>query len=422
MEHIALAAIAVLIIGYGLISRWLEHTVITGPIVFVAFGLLLSPLALGVIHLEPDSEVINLIANATLIVVLFADASRIKLGLIRREGDIPLRLLTVGLALTMVGGAVVAWLIFGDLNLLQAAVLAIILSPTDAALGQVVVSSERVPTRIRTALNVESGLNDGIALPFLLLFIALATSGEHSNDAAYWVNFTSRQLILGPLIGAAVGYFGGRLVQFGAQRELMEITFQKLSMVGLAILAFTLAETVHGNGFMAVFIAGMFFGNSTTEKVCGRVYEFAEVEGSLLVLLTFMLFGSVFVSDVLLSLSWQMVVYALLSLTVIRMVPVALCLIGKGFERSTVLFLGWFGPRGAASILYILLVLDATDMPQREIVVHTATLTILLSVVLHGLSALPGVNRYVNALESAEDMDSMPEMAEVTPMATRVIY
>ncbi|MEM7030222.1 MAG: cation:proton antiporter, partial [Chloroflexota bacterium] len=286
-------------------------------------------------------------------------------------------------------------------------------------LGQAVVSSPRVPIRIRQALNVESGLNDGIALPILLFFVSIAGAQEATGDAAYWIQFAALQIILGPIVGAGVGYLGGKLIAWAEKHNWVSASFQRLVALGLALLAFALAELVGGNGFIAAFCAGMTLGN-LFRNVCGHLHEFAEAEGQLLTLLTFMFYGAVMLPPAFALFSWQIVVYAILSLTLIRMVPTAISLLGMGLRWRTTLFLGWFGPRGIASILYCLLILEAAELAGRDTMYSIIMITVLMSIFAHGLTAVPWSNWYGAHAEANKGDTSMPELDSVSEMPTRL--
>ena len=278
MGIVTLAAIALFILAFGLISGRIQKSVISPPMVFVLFGLLVSNRVLGVIDLTAENEIIRTVAELTLVLVLFTDASRINLSNLRREHNIPVRLLSLGLPLCIVFGTLLAAIVFDYLSFLEGAILATILAPTDAALGQAVVSSPRVPVRIRQALNVESGLNDGIALPILLFFISVAGAAEQTETSGFWIRFAAMQLVLGPIVGIAVGFFGGKLVEQAGRTEWMSRTFQELAALGLSFLAYALAEMVNGNGFISAFCAGLTLGN-TSRAVCTCLYEFAAAKG-----------------------------------------------------------------------------------------------------------------------------------------------
>jgi len=408
MEHLGLAALAAFILSFGLISRRLESTSITGPMIFAAFGVIAGPALLGILELDVESEVVNGLAEATLVLVLFADAARIDLKILRKNFQTPGRLLGIGLPLTMLLGAGVALLLFESLSIWEAALVAVILAPTDAALGQAVVSSPKVPVRIRQALNVESGLNDGMCVPFVMILIALA-SGDSSQPAEYWLSYAAGQLLLGPAAGIVVGYLGGRLVSLGFRTKWMSHAFLQLSSLAVALLAFSAAEMIGGNGFIAAFVAGLTLGN-TSRDVCEDMMEFAETEGQLLGLLAFLAFGAANIVPAIQGVDGPVLLYAVLSLTVIRMLPVAVSLLGTGFRLPTYAFLGWFGPRGLASILYVLMALRAEEIAGREDIFAIVVATVLLSVFAHGFSAVPGASWYAEHSERRMAVD--PQCAE----------
>ncbi len=419
MDTRAFIIVALSILGFGLISRRIERTVFTAPMIFVGLGFLVSGHGLGWLSLEVGDQVIHTLAELTLVLVLFTDASRIDLSLLRREHDLPVRLLAIGMPLTLVLGAIVATLIFYEWSFWPAALLATILAPTDAALGQAVVSSSVVPVRIRQALNVESGLNDGIALPVVLILLAASCATEHHETVGYWFRFTAMQVTLGPLVGIAVGFLGAKAVERGVDSGWMSPAFQGLASLGLALLAFAGAESIGGNGFIAAFCAGLTLGN-TLRSACERLYEFAEAEGQLLTLLIFMIFGAAMVPDALAHINGRMVLYAALSLTVIRMLPVALSLLGAKLRKESVLFLGWFGPRGLASILFGLLVVEASVLEVRHEILAVVMVTVLMSVIAHGLTAVPGASWYARRASSFGGESSVEEHMEVAEMPVRI--
>ncbi len=422
MSTFAFALLALFVLGFGLISGRLERSMITPPMAFVGFGILLGPL-LGVIHIELESEGTRLLAELTLILVLFTDAARIDLQGLKHEYNLPVRLLSFGLPLMILFGTFLATWIFPELGFGEAAVLSTILAPTDAALGQAVVSSPNVPVRVRQALNVESGLNDGICLPFLLIFLSLAdvemtASGE---SLSFWVIFTLRQVILGPIVGAAVGYVGGWLLTRSSDREWVTTSFQDLGALSLSLLAFALAELVGGNGFIAAFCAGLALGNGF-RAICSCLYEFGEAEGQLLILLTFTIYGAVMVAPALSALNLWIVLYGILSLTVLRILAVRLSLIPLQLQWETFLFLGWFGPRGVASVLYVLLILERSGLPHRELIFTVVIFTILISVFAHGLSAFPAAQAYATRLEPMKEEPDMIEHMPTMEMPMRLPY
>lgn len=289
--------------------------------------------------------------------------------------------------MTMVLGFVLAAVLVNSQDLWLAALVALILSPTDAALGQAVVTSERLPEPMRQAINVESGLNDGIALAPILMCVAALSGGEHTGSGS-WLFFVMRQLTLGPVAGIVVGWCGGRLVEGASQRGWMQPTFQRLVAGSLAVIAYAAAEQFHGNGFIAAYCAGLFLSTQTHE-VRERIQEFGEAEGQQMSLLVFLLFGLAMVPATAGYWDVSCLCYAILSLTVIRMIPVALCLRGAGLDTRAVGMIAWFGPRGIASVLYALMAIGKIGVTGYEKEFAVITLTVLMSIILHGVSAVP---------------------------------
>lgn len=376
------------VFAFGLVSRRLEGTVLTPPLVFVAAGILLGPAALGVVEFALDGHSVLLLGEIALVLVLFTDAARINLMALRQNEGLPLRLLGVGMPLSIALGTAAAALLLTDLTFWEAAIVGTVLAPTDAALGQAVVSNPRVPVRIRQSLNVEAGFNDGLSVPFLTLFLALAVAEEELQPASYWIRFTLEQVGLGVLVGVGVGLAGGWLCSQASRRGWMTDSFERLALLALALIAWALADQVGGNGFIAAFAGGLAVG-PTVERVGERLIRFTEAEGQLLNLSIFFIFG-VLSLGLMGALSWEVALYALLSLTVIRMLPVALSLIGTHLRSVSVLFTGWFGPRGLASIVLGLIVVEeAPLLSGRDQMEAVVAMTVFLSVLLHGVTAAP---------------------------------
>ena len=392
---------------FALVSGRLQGTVVTAPLVFILFGFLLGDGGLGVADVDPGHAVIHTIAELTLVLVLFTDAVRIDLRLVRADHDLPVRMLLVGLPFTMLAGALVASWVFPSFSVWEAALLAALLAPTDAALGQPVVSDPAVPVRIRQAINVESGLNDGIALPAVLLFSTLAGAGP--VDVTDWVRFVALQVTLGPVVGIVIGFAGARLLDEAVDRGWTSGTFQGIGILALAGLAFGVAELVGGNGFIAAFVGGLAFGHALRHP-CTFLLEFMETEGQLLMLVTFVVFGAALLPVGLSHLSPATLGYAALSLTAVRMIPVAASFVGTDVKAPTRLFLGWFGPRGLASILFVLLILEDAPVPHAEELLAITVLTVAMSALLHGVSAAPLAARYGRLTST------MGACAETTPV------
>jgi NhaP-type Na+/H+ or K+/H+ antiporter len=412
MEHVGFAAVLVCILIGAAVSRRVQGTIITLPMIYTVLGLLIGSAGLGLVHMGLDSEFIRIVAEVTLAILLATDASRIDLRRLWHDHSLPLRLLLVGLPLTMALGALVAIVMVPQLGLWEAAILAIILAPTDASLGQAVVSNPRVPVRIRQALNIESGLNDGFAMPFLLLAVALALGAETPGGPIDWLLGATSQILLGLLAGVVLGDFAVRFVEWGYRSRWMSSAFQKIATVSLILLAFGAAEMIGGNGFVAAFCMGATAGNLPKRaSELDTPVEHAEVEAQVLVLLTFIIFGAVMLPLALDGISASVILYAVLSLTVIRMVPVAISLRGIKVHRATTLFLGWFGPRGLASILYVVTILEAEALAGFALIFDIVMITVLLSVFAHGITAAPLANRYGDYMQAYES--EQPSAAEM---------
>ena len=408
---VSLAALAAVLFLYSLVSARLSARAITAPMVFVAAGLLLGPDVLGLFEFELDSESGLLLAEIALVIVLFADAARISPRALGGNRNLPLRLLGIGMPLTIGLGVLVGALLLGHIEFWEAAIIAAVLAPTDAALGQTVISSKRIPKRIRQALNVESGLNDGLSIPFLFLFVGLAAA-ETELDATSWITFAVQQVGIGALVGVGIGLAGGSLLERAMDKKLIKAPYQQLGLVGLAVAVWAIADQLGGNGFIAAFTAGLAAGRITPHTGEG-IIDFTDDEGQLLNLIVFFTFGATAIG-LLEPLTWQIAVYGLLSLTLIRMIPVAIATLGSGLRRSTVLLIGWFGPRGLASIILGLVVVsEEPELPALGTVVATMTFTVLVSVFAHGFSAAPLSRVYARSLERDDgkaEMEAAPEV------------
>ncbi|MDH3752501.1 MAG: sodium:proton antiporter [Acidimicrobiia bacterium] len=417
MQDIAL--LAALIGGYGLVSERLAKFWITAPMAFVAGGIAFGDAGLAVFDLDIENESVALLAEATLVLVLFADATRIDVMRLRSGYRLPARLLLIGFPLTVLAGLGLAWLVLDSLSWQEAGLVAAVLAPTDAALGAAVVNDERLPVRIRQGLNVESGLNDGLAVPVVTVFLALVVAEETGGGQTDWVEFVAEQIGYGTLIGVSVGCVGGISLRWADSRGWVEGVYRQLSTLSIAVGAFALAGTIDGNGFVAAFTAGLAF-SQVARELCGGVQDFTIDEGELLAGLTFIVFGAVLGGPAINELTWQIALYVVLSLTVVRMVPVAVSMIGAGTRRETVLFLGWFGPRGLASIVFGLLVLEETDSSSTRLMFVVVAWTVLVSVIAHGISAAPWSGRLAAELDTAaQDDPSMPEHVSVAEMPLR---
>jgi len=407
-----LMVLACVVFAFGIVSRRLEGTVLTAPIVFVLAGAVLGPAGLGLVEMGLDDHTVLLLGEIALALVLFTDAARTDLSTLRQNKALPLRLLGIGMPLTIALGTIIAALLLTDLTVWEAAIVGTVLAPTDAALGQAVVNNPRVPVQVRQALNVEAGLNDGLSVPFLALFLILAEADEEHLPAIAWARFALEQVGLGVLVGVGIGLAGGWLVAWASRKGWMAGTFQRLALLALALIAYALADQIGGNGFIAAFVGGLAVG-PTAKSVGEQLFRFTEAEGQLLSLSVFFVFGALAIG-LIQPLSWEVALYAFLSLTAIRVLPVALSLLRTRLARVSVLFAGWFGPRGLASIvLGLIVVAEAPQLAGRNEIEMVVASTVLLSVLLHGLTATPLSAAYARRVEGmAQDAPEKQEASE----------
>ncbi|HXD64336.1 MAG TPA: cation:proton antiporter [Solirubrobacteraceae bacterium] len=407
-----MAIVAGVVLAVAAVSRRLTGTPVTPAMVFVVVGVLVGPLVIDELTAAPTGEGVRTLAEATLAVVLFADASRIKPHVLRREYAVPLRLLGVGLPLTIAAGAVLAAVIFDQLNATEAIVLAILLAPTDAALGEAVVTEPRLPSRIRQGLNVESGLNDGICVPLLLIALAAAEIEDDASTSHLAIRVVAEQIGYGLLGGVAAGLAAAGVVAIAYERGLITESWLQVIPVAGAGLAYGIAAALGGSGFIAAFVAGAIFG-ALASRESEQASRLSEEVGELLGGVTLLVFGAILLGPVLRHVTWQIVLYAVLSLTLIRMLPVAVAMMGTGARTPTIGFLGWFGPRGLASIVFAVIVVEEAHLPQAATILATTYVTIGLSVIAHGITAAPLAIRYARWYEShphghRPSMESVP--------------
>ncbi len=406
-----LAIIAASVLSVAAVSRRLTGTSVTPAMVFVVVGVLVGPLVIDEVTAAPKGSTVRTLAEATLAIVLFADASRIKPRVLKREYAVPLRLLGIGLPLTIALGALLAALIFHELNATEALVLAILLAPTDAALGEAVVTEPRLPSRIRQGLNVESGLNDGICVPLLLIALAAADVEDKSASGHHALSIVAEEIGYGILGGVAAGLAAVFVIVVCYRGNLITGTWLQVIPVAGAGLAYGVAAALGGSGFIAAFVAGAIFGALVSQE-SEDASRLNEELGGLLGGVTFLVFGAVLLGPSLKHMSWQIVLYAVLSLTVVRMLPVAIAMIRTGASMPTVGFLGWFGPRGLASIVFAVIVVEEAHLPGAQTILLTTYMTIGLSVLAHGITAAPLANRYARWYES-HHTDHLPVMESV---------
>ena len=383
-----LGILALFAFAYSIIASRLGRTPVNGALVYLAFGALAGPVGLGLLDLSIGTEGIRLVAELTLALVLFTDASNADLSVLRRSFRIPQRLLLIGLPLTILLGFGAGVLLFPELGLLEVAILATMLAPTDAALGKAVVTNEAVPAKIREGLNVESGLNDGICVPILFTFLALASgSGGTGSTADIAMKFLAEEIGIGVAIGVGLAWLGSRGLRASGRRGWLEDPWVALPIVGLAFACFTLTQFAGGSGFIACFVGGLTFGAITPEHK-QAVLEGAEGTGEAFSMMTWVVFGAAIVLQHPGTADWRVVLYAVLSLTVIRMLPVFVSLLGFELRTDAKLFFGWFGPRGLASVVFAVIVANH-ELPGGDTITATVVATVVLSILAHGLTANP---------------------------------
>ncbi len=413
----SLAIIALAVLAVASVSGRIAGTPLTPAILFVAIGLFVGPKVLGEVDLSSSGSTVRTLAEATLALVLFSDASRINLRELRLGANVPVRLLGIGLPLTILLGALAAAAIFGQLSIEEAVIIGVVLAPTDAALGQAVVTNKLVPARIRQGLNVESGLNDGICVP--LLFIAVAAADVHSELAG---GRSAGTLVLeeigyGIVGGVAAGLLIAAIIRYAGPRKLITGAWLQVIPAAGAALAYGIASGLDGSGFIAAFVAGGVFGG-----VLGRdpadVNRLIDEVGGVFNGVTFLLFGAILLGPALGQVSWDLAIYAVLSLTVVRMVPVAISMLGTRARPATLAFMGWFGPRGLASIVFAVIVVEESQLPHQQTILLAIYLTVGLSILLHGITAAPLADRYGRWFE-AHSRASRPGMEGSPTTVTR---
>jgi len=381
-----LAILAIFIFLYSAVAGGIERTMISGPMVFTVVGLGIGPLGLGWLKPDLDNDGLRVLADITLALVLFIDAANADVSVVKRSFRIPQRMLVIGLPLTIFLGFGAGLLLFDQLSVFELAILATMLAATDAALGKAVITNKAVPARIREGLNVESGLNDGVCVPILFLFIALAVGTDTGgNSITFAIKLVAQEVGIGLVVGLGMAAIGAWFLKICYARGWVTEIWLQLPVVALALGSFSVAQTLHGSGYVAAFVGGLLFGSYRTSKKHGLILA-AEGTSETLALLTWVVFGSAVLGQSLGYFSWQVVVYAILSLTVVRMLSMFISLTGSGESTTSKLFLGWFGPRGLASIVFAIIVLNR-GVEGGGLLAMIVVCTVAISILAHGLTA-----------------------------------
>ncbi|ATR83333.1 sodium:proton antiporter [Pseudomonas sp. FFUP_PS_473] len=388
-----LALFTAFLLVYSIFAGRFEKRLFNGPLVFMLVGIVLGPALLGILQPRIDKDGLRALAELTLAIVLFSDAANANLKVLRAHEGLPLRLLLIGLPLTIVLGWLVGLWVFPQVRLIELAILATLLAPTDAALGKAVVTNPKVAEPVREGLNVESGLNDGICVPVLLLFLALLVEEQAQHPVLLALELVAEELGIGALSGVLLTLIAWQLQKLSWKHQWQMQVWSQLTLPGLAVLCFATAQVLGGSGFIAAFVGGLLAGYLFKDQK-HHLLQASEEFASLLSVLTWGVFGAVVIPKAWSSLTWDIWLYALLSLTLVRMLPVLLCLLGTRFDLETRLFMAWFGPRGLATIVFAVMIIDY-PLASTSTLVATAICTVLLSVLLHGLSANPWVARLV---------------------------
>ncbi|MCW3173662.1 cation:proton antiporter [Shewanella subflava] len=386
--YIELAILAAFTLCYSLVAGRFERSMISGPMVFVVVGFILGPSVLDWLGKDMDGMGIRIFADITLAIVLFCDAANSNLKVLKNHLNLPTRMLLYGLPGAIMLGFVVGYVLFPDLSLFEIAALATMLAATDAALGKAVVSSPIVPAKLREGLNIESGLNDGICVPILFVFLALAAGSVAEGEVSHLaVHFLVEELGIGLVVGLSVSFIGANLIKWSHNKGWITEVWSQNIVLSLALSSFAFAQELGGSGYIAAFSGGLLFGYLCQEHKHKLLLP-TEGIGEIMALLTWLLFGALVIGKSFHEFTWTMLIYAILSLTIVRMLPIFLVLGKQGGNVPSRLFLGWFGPRGLASIVFVIIMLDR-GLPGGEFIAMTVVCTVFISLIVHGMSAQP---------------------------------
>ncbi len=378
--------VAVLLI-WALVAQRLAALSITTAIAVVVVGMVLTAGSHPVIRVNLRTDLVERGVEVVLAILLFIDATEVPGGVVGRERRAILRLLGIALPLSLG----LAWLagltLFPDHDVWFLALLAIVVVPVDLAPAVSIVRDRRVPARLREIINIEAGLNDGVAAPLFLFCLAGATATQGTPAGQALINAVPA-IGVAIAVGAGVGAVGARALGWSWKRGWTEPSALRLGVLALPVLAYALAIVLGGNGFVAAFVAGLLFG-VRDHGLPREAMQLSEDVGALLSLAVWFIFGRAVDHVLNAGVGVTVVVYAVLALTVVRIVPVLIALRGTNVRRLDAVFLGWMGPRGMASLVFGLLAIIALRGPTASLTEQVTVITVLLSVVLHGMSASP---------------------------------
>ena len=392
MPDLALALVAGLILLYALTAQRSLNWNITAPMIALVIGAVVFRLS-GLASI--DLSWVHLMAEVTLVMVLFHDAATVQLSGLVRDYGLPLRLLAIGFPLALVATLGTALWLLPAVGVAGALLLAAAATPTDAGLGAPTVLNPSVPVRVRRALNVESGLNDGLATPLVLLALAAIAAEPSEDPSLFGIGVIPVAVGLG--LAVVVGLAGGWLTDRSREFQWSSVDSREIAVFALPLLLLGLATMTGGNVFIAAFVGGLIFGGaSSTLRAEPESSQLLQLITDLFSLAVWFMGGGLVLLVVEFGIRWQWVVMALLILTVLRMVPVWISLWGTGFRWQTVAFFGWFGPRGLATVIFAILAIEdlGDSAPLITDVIGTLAVTVLISVFAHGISAGPLAGRY----------------------------
>jgi NhaP-type Na+/H+ or K+/H+ antiporter len=385
--YLELAILALFIFSYSLVAGRVERAAASGPIVFVVSGFIMGPMIFGWFDGDVSRDGIKLLADLTLALILFIDAANADFSVLKKQFRIPSRMLLVGLPGVIFLGTLAAAVLFDKLSIFEAAILGTMLAATDAALGKAVVTNKAVPKEVREGLNIESGLNDGLCVPILFLFIALELGNVEGSGTVHALSLVVQELGIGLVVGLGLTAVGAKAFKWCLEKRWVTEIWLQVTVVALAIACFAVAQSLHGSGYIAAFVGGLLFGY-IAKAATHKLVLAAEGVGETLALMTWFVFGAAVIGQSFQAFTWEMLIYAFLSLTVIRVLPIFLSLAGTGKKAASKLFLGWFGPRGLASIVFAIIVLNR-EVPNAKFLAMVVVLTVFSSLVAHGVSANP---------------------------------